>query len=57
LASAQWSLFHLWLLKKKKLRHFVKTIAAFTNACSIHRGFTSEKRLMMIKKVSSAIGN
>jgi hypothetical protein len=33
------SLFSLWQLKKEEIRHFVNTIAQFTNAGSIHRGF------------------
>ncbi len=50
LTSEQWSSFRLWELKKKKLRCLVNTIAQFTNAWSIHRGFYNEKRWMRIKK-------
>ncbi len=36
--------------KKKKLRHFVNTIAQFTNACSIHSGFYQWKMIDDNKK-------
>jgi len=36
LTSALWSLFRLWLVKKKKLRRFFNTIAQFTNAFNYH---------------------
>jgi hypothetical protein len=39
LTSVLWSLLRLWPLKKEKLRHFVNTIAQFTNTRSIQSGF------------------